>query len=78
MTDREMISAPNGAPARIMAWPDSGGLAVITWRSTDGQVYQQEIASQDEALALLEKIAADDHLDLVSAQLRRIGIGPDS
>jgi len=75
-----MITPPgaDGSPARIEGWPDSGGIAVITWRTGSGTVFQQELASQREAAELLAKIAADDQLDLVSAQLRRVGIGPDS
>lgn len=76
----EMIKppGPDGSPPSIEGWPDSGGIAVITWCSAAEQVYQQEIASQEEAAALLTKIAADEQLHLVSAQLRRVGIGPDS
>jgi hypothetical protein len=69
---------PDGSPPRIEGWPDSGGIAVITWRGPSEQVYQQELASHQDAAELLTKIAADDELDLVSAQLRRVGIGPDS
>lgn len=72
------VPGPDGRPARIEGWPDSGGTAVITWRTGAGQVYSQELGSEKEAAALLGKIAADKDLDLVSAQLRRAGIGPDS
>lgn len=76
----EMISAPGpgGQQPDIQGWPDSGGVAMITWRSTSGDVYHQELADRQEALDLIGKITADEQLDLVSAQLRRVGIGPDS
>lgn len=76
----EMISAPgpDGGPPTIRGWPDSGGIAVITWRTSHGEVYQQELGNEQEAIELIGKITADDQLALVSAQLRRVGIGPDS
>lgn len=76
----EMISAPGpeGRAPRIRRWPDSGGIAVITWRASSGEVYQQELGNEQEAIYLVSKIAADDGLELISAQLRRVGIGPDS
>jgi hypothetical protein len=76
----EMISAPgpDGRPPTIRGWPDSGGIAVITWRTSHGEVYQQEFGNEQEAIELIGKITADDQLTLVSAQLRRVGIGPDS
>jgi hypothetical protein len=61
----------------IQAWPDSSAVAVVTWHSA-GQVHQQEIADEREAMDLVRKITADDQLDLVSVQVRRTGIGPDS
>ena len=75
-----MISAPGpeGPAPSIRRWPDSGGVAVITWRTRSGEVYQQELGDEQEAIYLVSKITADDQLDLVSAQLRRVGIGPDS
>lgn len=75
-----MISTPgpDGPAPHIRGWPDSGGIAVITWRTRSGEVYQQELADEREAIELINKITADDELDLVSAQLRRVGIGPDS
>lgn len=75
-----MISTPgpDGSVPGIHGWPDSGGIAVITWRTRGGDVYQQELGDEQEAVDLIRKIAADDQLDLVSAQLRRVGIGPDS
>lgn len=75
----EMISTPDpdGRPD-IQSWPDSGGIAVITWRSRSGEVYKQELGNERDAVELVRKIHADDQLDLVSAQLRRVGIGPDS
>jgi hypothetical protein len=62
---------PDGeeSEAQPMDWPDSGGVAVITWQGADAQVYRQE---------LLAKIHADDELNLVSTQVRRTGVGPDS
>lgn len=76
----DMISTPGpeGQAPGIQGWPDSGGVAVITWRTSSGDVYQQELGGEQEAIRLVSKIAADDRLDLVSAQLRRVGIGPDS
>ncbi len=75
-----MISTPgsDGSSPGIQGWPDSGGVAVITWRTSSGEVYQQELGDEQEAIDLISKITADDQLDLVSAQLRRVGIGPDS
>jgi hypothetical protein len=69
------ISSGRGGP-RIERWPDSGGIAVITWRSAADQTFQQELADEQEAIHLLETIDADDQLVLISAQLRRRGIGP--
>jgi hypothetical protein len=69
---------PDGSPPRIEGWPDSGGIAVITWRGASEQIYRQELASQQEAAELLVKIDDAEELELVSAQLRRVGIGPDS
>jgi hypothetical protein len=63
---------------RLLDWPDSGGVAHITWHTASGQVYQQEIAGRREAEELLAKIGSNDELTLVSAQMRRVGIGPDS
>ncbi len=76
----ELISAPgpDGSPPRIEGWPDSGAIATITWSTAAGELQQQETASEQEAAELLAKIAAADDLDLVSAQLRRLGVGPDS
>ena len=64
-----------GGP-RIIGWPDSGGIAVITWRQTGGQTFQQELADERAARHLLQTIADDDELVLISAQLRRLGTGP--
>jgi hypothetical protein len=76
----EMISTPgpDGAPAEFYHWPDSGGIAIITWQTAAGQVQRRELADEHEASQLLATISADDELSLVSAQLRRVGIGPDS
>jgi hypothetical protein len=41
-------------------------------------VHQQEAASRPEAEELLAKIRSNDGLSLVSAQVRRVGFGPDS
>jgi len=64
-----------GGP-RIVGWPDSGGVAVITWRKTDGQTFEQEIADEQATMHVLRAIASDDELVLISAQLRRLGTGP--
>jgi hypothetical protein len=76
----EMISTPgpDGKPAQFHHWPDSGGVATISWETASGQLAQQDVADEQEAAELLRKISADDQLRLVSAQLRRVGIGPDS
>jgi hypothetical protein len=63
---------------QLLDWPDSGCVALITWHTASGEVYQQEAASRKEAEDLLAKIASNDQLNLVSAQVRRAGIGPDS
>ena len=63
---------------QLLGWPDSGGVARITWHTASGEVYQQELANRPEAEQLLAKIGANDELTLVSAQVRRVGIGPDS
>jgi hypothetical protein len=62
----------------LLDWPDSGSVAVITWRTASGAVHRQELASRREAEDLVAKIDASDDLKLVSAQVRRVGIGPDS
>jgi hypothetical protein len=67
-----------GSGHELMNWPDSGSVAVITWRTTAGEVHRQELAGKQEAQDLLAKIDASDELSLVSAQVRRVGIGPDS
>lgn len=69
------ISSDHGGP-HIERWDDGGGIAVITWRSAAGQTLQQEIGDEQEAIHLLKTIDADDQLVLISAQLRRRGIGP--
>jgi hypothetical protein len=63
---------------QLLDWQDSGGVALITWHTASGEVYEQETASRKEAEDLLAKIASNDQLNLVSAQVRRAGIGPDS
>jgi hypothetical protein len=63
---------------QLLDWPDSGGVVRITWHTASGEVYQQETASRPEAEQLLAKIGSNDQLTLVSAQVRRVGIGPDS
>lgn len=62
----------------LLDWPDSGSVAAITWRTASGAVHRQELASRREAEDLLAKIDANEELGLVSAQVRRVGIGPDS
>ena len=49
----DMISTPgpDHQPPAIRGWPDSGGVAVITWRARTGQVYQQELGDEQEAIA---------------------------
>jgi len=64
--------------SRLLDWPDGGGVALITWHTASGDVYEQETASRREAEDLLGKIRSNDQLRLVSAQVRRAGIGPDS
>ena len=51
---------------------------MISWRTASGEVYRQELADEQAAIDLITKITDDPRLDLVSAQLRRVGIGPDS
>jgi len=63
-----------GGP-RLTGWPDSGGVATITWQAGD-QTFQQELADEQATMHLLRAIAADDDLVLISAQLRRAGTGP--
>jgi hypothetical protein len=71
-----MINPPEEtAAAEIAAWPDSGGIAEISWHSSSGQTFRQEIGGKQDALHLLQVIADDDNLTLVSAQLRRSGAG---
>jgi hypothetical protein len=64
--------------SRLLDWADGGGVALITWHTASGDVYEQETASRQEAEELLGKIRSNDQLSLVSAQVRRAGIGPDS
>ena len=64
--------------AELLDWPDSGSVALITWRAASGDIYEQETASRKDAEDLLTKIRSSDQLSLVSAQVRRAGIGPDS
>jgi hypothetical protein len=70
----DLINAPHdSSPPEIASWPDSGGIAEITWHRADGQTFRQELGSKDEAARLLQSIAADSGLTLISAQLRRSG-----
>jgi hypothetical protein len=62
----------------LLDWPDSGSVALITWHAASGDVYEQETASTREARELLAKIRSNAGLSLVSAQVRRAGIGPDA
>ena len=70
------INSSGDAGPRIEGWPDSSAIAVLSWRAADGRSYRQELGSEQEAIALLRKIEDDDQLTLISAQLRRAGIGP--
>jgi hypothetical protein len=70
------VTSPDQGAPRIARWRDGGGIAVITWRTGDGRLYQQEVGDEQEAVHLIESIEADDQLTLTSAQLRRRGIGP--
>jgi hypothetical protein len=71
--------ASRGEPEdQLLDWPDSGAVAVITWHGDSGAVHRQELASRRDAEDLLAKIRGSDELRLVSAQVRRLGIGPDS
>ena len=75
----ETSRASQGEPGdQLIDWPDSGGIAVITWHGASGAVHRQELASRRDAEDLLAKIHRSDQLRLVSAQVRRLGIGPDS
>lgn len=75
----ETSKARQDEPAGLLLdWPDSGGVAVITWHGASGAVHRQELASRRDAEELLGKIRSSDELRLVSAQVRRLGIGPDS
>jgi hypothetical protein len=67
-----------GPGSLLLDWPDSGSIAVITWRTASGEIHRQELGSRREAEDLLAKIGASEELSLVSAQARRVGIGPDS
>lgn len=62
----------------LLDWPDSSSVAVITWHTAAGEVHRQELGSRREAEDLLAKIDASAELGLVSAQVRRVGVGPDS
>jgi hypothetical protein len=64
--------------SQLLDWPDSGAVALITWHTAAGDIYEQETASRQEAEELLSKIRSSNQLRLVSAQVRRVGIGPDS
>jgi hypothetical protein len=77
MEDAAKAGRPESA-SLLPDWPDSGSVAVITWRTASGKVHRQELGSRREAEELLAKIGASDELTLVSAQVRRVGIGPDS
>jgi hypothetical protein len=68
----------HGPGTLLPDWPDSGSVAVITWRTASGDVHRQELGNRREAEDLLAKIGVSDELSLVSAQVRRLGIGPDS
>jgi hypothetical protein len=75
----KVSKARQDAPgAELLDWPDGGAVALITWHTASGDVYEQETASRKDAKDLLSKIRSSDQLSLVSAQVRRAGIGPDS
>jgi hypothetical protein len=75
----ETSKGSEGEPGdQLLDWPDSGGVVVITWHGPGGVVHRQELASRPDAEDLLAKIRESDELRLVSAQVRRLGIGPDS
>jgi hypothetical protein len=75
----ETSKAGQGEPGdQLLDWPDSGGVVVITWHGPSGVVHRQELPSRRDAEDLLAKIRQSDELSLVSAQVRRLGIGPDS
>jgi hypothetical protein len=71
-------AAGRGKPPASLDWPDSGDIAIITWHTSSGEMHQQELASRPEAEELLAKIRSNNESSLVSAQVRRVGIGPDS
>jgi hypothetical protein len=72
----ELINPPDeSTPPQIASWPDSGGVAEITWVTAAGRTFRQELGSKDEAARLLQSIADDEDLTLISAQLRRSGTG---
>jgi hypothetical protein len=66
------------SPGSPLGWIDSGSIALISWSTADGRAFQREVADPQEAARLLHSIEDDDKLALVSAQVRRVGIGPDS
>ncbi len=73
-----MIRITDQDGPRIEGWDDSSSIATITWTAKDGGTHQQEVADEAEAIRLLDTIDKDDKLALISAQLRRAGIGPAS
>ena len=77
MEDAQKAGQPEPG-SLLLNWPDSGSVAVITWRTASGEVHRQELGSRREAEDLLAKIGANEELSLVSAQVRRVGIGADS
>jgi hypothetical protein len=76
--DDDALAAAGSSALPPVSWSDSGSIAVISWSTADGQAFQREVADQQEAARLLQSIEDDDQLALVSAQVRRVGIGPDS
>jgi hypothetical protein len=72
------LAAGKGTSAPIQGWTDSGSITVISWSTADGRAFQREVADPQESARLLQSIEDDDQLALVSAQVRRVGIGPDS
>jgi hypothetical protein len=69
---------PDDSSPGFQSWPDGSAVAVVTWHDASGEVYQQEVPDEREALDLMRKVTADEQLDLVSVQVRRAGIGPGS
>jgi len=72
------LSGQDRTGPHIAHWAGGGGVAVITWQTGDGRTFEHEVADEQRAVNLLTSIEADDQLVLISAQLRRRGIGPSA